>query len=338
MPLTRNLYELAEVVSALEHCLRDKSPITRTLFWVWELVESHEIELVEDTLLTAWLMWSNCPRPPRSTSWVEQTMQLHADIEASTTSAAQLIDAASRHPWRPTLTPYAKNARIAARRKQIAAAHETELAHFRVSLNAAHTLDAVWLLLAAQSRLNADDIWTALRKKKPKTTNPAHQLFRQVRVVMPKIPATPPDKWVPFYQREWTRWQSGRRTSRLFAIPPQALHTKTPRGALGQAFTNIHEIREPWFMFADGCKYWRKVMMELPSPNLNERQIFESDDIWETFIDKHFPDDIPDEWSRTDQEKSHGKGGEQGSKDAFYLHKLTITDAAWKCGIHVRDL
>jgi hypothetical protein len=330
MPLTRNLYELAEVVSALEHCFRDKSPITRTLFWVWELVESREIELVETTLLTAWLMWSNCPRPSRSTSWVQQTMQLHADIEASTTSAAQLIEAASRHPWRPTLTPYAKNARIAARRKQIAAAHETELAHFRVSLNAAHTLDAVWLLMAAQSRLSADDIWAALRKK----PNHEHQLLRQVHAIMPKIPATPPDKWVAFYQREWAKWQSGRRTSRLFAIPPQALHAKTPRGALGQEFTNIHEIREPWFMFSDGCKYWREVMAELPPPNLNERQMFVSDDIWETFIDKHFPDDIPDEWSRADQEKSHGRG--VGALDVS--NPPHVTDAAWKCGIHVRDL
>jgi hypothetical protein len=38
------------------------------------------------------------------------------------------------------------------------------------------------------------------------------------------------------------------------------------------------------------------------------KRIRRNDDIREAFYDLYFPDDIPDEWSAADQEKSHGYG------------------------------
>jgi hypothetical protein len=35
---------------------------------------------------------------------------------------------------------------------------------------------------------------------------------------------------------------------------------------------------------------------------------FPNDDVLERFYEEFFPNDIPDEWSAADQQKSHGRG------------------------------
>jgi hypothetical protein len=40
----------------------------------------------------------------------------------------------------------------------------------------------------------------------------------------------------------------------------------------------------------------------------SDRVLFPSDDALEYFYLSYFPDDIPDEWSAEDQQKSHGVG------------------------------
>ena len=54
MPLTRHLYEIDEVVSALQIGLRKEEG----LFWLWELVVSGETELAKQTLIDLWIL--NC--------------------------------------------------------------------------------------------------------------------------------------------------------------------------------------------------------------------------------------------------------------------------------------
>jgi hypothetical protein len=50
----------------------------------------------------------------------------------------------------------------------------------------------------------------------------------------------------------------------------------------------------------EGCPFWTRV--------IEEEVPWLDDDRKEAFYDLYFPDDIPDEWSRQDQEKSHGFG------------------------------
>ena len=55
--LSRNLYEIDEVKSALQICLRRQS--WRALFWLWELVVSEEIEEAKSVLRYTWLQWGS---------------------------------------------------------------------------------------------------------------------------------------------------------------------------------------------------------------------------------------------------------------------------------------
>ena len=95
----------------------------------------------------------------------------------------------------------------------------------------------------------------------------------------------------------------GRRARRLFKIRSEAITYKTERGEMARSTTNIQEIREPLTALY-GSPYWDRAAEEFGG----WRPIYKNSEAKETFYDLYFPDDIPDEWSQADQEKSHGNG------------------------------
>jgi len=101
---------------------------------------------------------------------------------------------------------------------------------------------------------------------------------------------------------EWTDLE-GKRARRIFKIRPEAILYGTERGEMARETTNIKEIREPLTALY-GSPYWDTVAEEFGG----WRPIYKNDESKETFYDLYFPGDIPDEWSRADQEKSHGLG------------------------------
>ena len=67
--------------------------------------------------------------------------------------------------------------------------------------------------------------------------------------------------------------------------------------------------------------------------------IFPDDDTLEQFFDTYFPDDIPDEWSKEDQLKSHGRGVQETAPpppEEPQIREEPVSQRAWNCGIHVR--
>lgn len=101
---------------------------------------------------------------------------------------------------------------------------------------------------------------------------------------------------------EWAALE-GRRARRIYKIRPEAILYETERGELSRSVTNIQEIREPLTALY-GSPYWDVVAEEFGG----WKPIYKNDAAKETFYELYFPDDIPDEWSRDDQEKSHGLG------------------------------
>jgi hypothetical protein len=59
-----------------------------------------------------------------------------------------------------------------------------------------------------------------------------------------------------------------------------------------------------------GCPFWERVIQE-ETPEASE-------DHFQQFYATYFPDDIPDEWSLEDQQKSHGHGALIGSEVPNY--------------------
>jgi hypothetical protein len=99
----------------------------------------------------------------------------------------------------------------------------------------------------------------------------------------------------------------GRRERRVHQIPNSCLYGTTLRGRSKWAqnnFTQLYNIEK----YLVGCPFWDEVLEEYADIDEKGTINWNSDDKMEEFYEKYFPDDIPDEWSKKDQQKSHGDG------------------------------
>lgn len=97
----------------------------------------------------------------------------------------------------------------------------------------------------------------------------------------------------------WTNTK-GRRASRVYSIPYECLYKVTKRGCLSNKETTLPTLYQVSELTLEGCPFWTRI--------LDEEVPWLDDDRKMEFYDQYFPDDSPDEWSRADQEKSHGFG------------------------------
>ena len=99
----------------------------------------------------------------------------------------------------------------------------------------------------------------------------------------------------------------GRRDRRVYQIPSSCLYGTTLRGRSKWSqnnFTQLYNVEK----YLIGCPFWDESLTEYANVNDQGQIEWHSDDKMEEFYDKYFPDDIPDEWSKKDQQKSHGDG------------------------------
>ncbi len=99
----------------------------------------------------------------------------------------------------------------------------------------------------------------------------------------------------------------GRRERRVHQIPNSCLYGTTLRGRSKWAqsnFTQLYNVEK----YLVGCPFWDEVLEEYADIDEKGAIAWKSDDKMEEFYEKYFPDDIPDEWSKKDQQKSHGDG------------------------------
>jgi hypothetical protein len=363
MPLTRNLYELDEVIAALQLCLRRNWP--RYLFWLHELIVSEETAAAITALRTAWLLWAGGWDPTVLTAldaaadataanWIRAANRIRDAIRAAgSLNAEHLLAEADPTRSRPHLTPPPRTPVVAARRAARSAAFVATLkpgeelslrdaADFWIALDAAtrqgYRRDTVWLIQAAQHQMTADAIWTALRiaarggpqtaaaiatLRAAATPHPDSQLLHQIAAALllcargdeaRTAMLAAPNSRAPITttERDWADWDAttGRRAGRVHAIPADALHTGTTRGQISEKYTNIADIREPVPALPTATAWWRRTAAAagLHGDETTGARHFPDDDHLEAFFAAHFPDDIPDEWSAADQQKSHGRG------------------------------
>jgi len=99
----------------------------------------------------------------------------------------------------------------------------------------------------------------------------------------------------------------GRRDRRVHQIPILCLYGTTIRGRSKWAqntYQQLYNIET----YIIGCPFWDEVLEKYADIDELKTIKWKSDDKMEEFYDKYFPDDIPDEWTKKDQQKSHGDG------------------------------
>ena len=99
--------------------------------------------------------------------------------------------------------------------------------------------------------------------------------------------------------KEWANLY-GRRRRRIYQIPSECLYKVTKRGLQSNKISTLGELYTLSDTTLLGCPFWDRI--------IEEEAPWMDDDRKMDFYDLYFPDDIPDEWSRMDQEKSHGWG------------------------------
>lgn len=283
MPLTRHLYEIDEVISALLQVQDDSA-----LFWLWELIVSREEELARSVLNISipkmdWITLFEYAKIARDllvkaqkpTKQTYSRPDLATDFISSLTSTTDVEEA--RELW--------FGLDDACARKNIIA--------------------AAWFLKT--TTLPSDSVWAALALIDPAIPQWSGPMINQIAALWKRYKGDPA---IEANKAKWSEWNSmaGRRKARVYKIPDAAFTPATTRGALSTKYTNIADIREPVGLLSEGCKFWKETLQAAGITTTDETVSFPNDDVLEKFYAEFFPDDIPDEWSAEDQQKSHGRG------------------------------
>ena len=88
------------------------------------------------------------------------------------------------------------------------------------------------------------------------------------------------------------------RKRRIYSIPTDCLYLFTKRGNMPACETTDMDLTHHLEENLHGSRFWDEYLSSLDGTDLQR----------EEFYDTFFPNDIPDEWSRKDREKSHGAG------------------------------
>ena len=378
--LTRNLYEIDEVVAALQLCLWKRWP--QAMFWAWELFVSEELFTLKKILKDSWLSYG-APHDLRifyDVADLKESAQvvglvgriMEAIKKTGSLSTMSLLETEEK---RPNITKSTRDRKALKRRAERSAAFVATLsasetigradaAKFWISLDSACRSywfrDAFWLLQAVQPVLSADAIWSAIQiagrgQVRPflrdlqasASANPVDQILHQAAAISTlcrpskayvELLETPTIQALPHWIRDWASWDAivGRRSARIHAIPTEALHRETTRGALSSTYTNIIDVREPVLLVSGGCTWWRRITTEAGFIQDNDTNVVIPDDeAYEAFYDTNFPDDIPDEWSAADQQKSHGRGLAETAAAPCSPHIREEAAPSWSRAIHV---
>lgn len=326
---TRHLYQHDEVISALHWCLRT-GRAKEALFWCTELLDSEMEETIHKELFLGWLWLFGIGRLsilPSLSNLVtkEDILQLVYNMarlpnEARDRSVLVLLLLGSSDEKQPDrasgfscLQPLFDSIQCSPLEKAFASAVYQGKSRLAFDLSR-----PLW----QTNPRRVYDLLDRIQEIKHKGTLSEHLTlleFHETTLVWPiracavacvcldkkRIHRSlkPLDCTLPSdVQTSLSEWNTllGRRKRRMYSIPQECIYYKTKRGCISNKESTLKELYEVSHETLEGCPFWTRV--------IEEEVPWLDDDRKEEFYDLYFPDDIPDEWSRQDQEKSHGWG------------------------------
>lgn len=127
------------------------------------------------------------------------------------------------------------------------------------------------------------------------------------------------------YIKEMREWEtvSGRMSRRIYSPPKECLYGVTLRGRMKWTQNNTIQLNNVE-KYLIGCPMWDESLAEYADVSEDGVIKWHSDDKHEEFYNKFFPDDIPDEWIKSEKVKSHGDGV-LGPNDKVNMWKFSRT-------------
>lgn len=330
--LSRHLYRIDEVLSSLKYCLLRRIH-TEAAFWTLECIDTWLAMPMFQSILYSWFYGIGVLNLQILSDILDILEKDEIDMEdgmrfTHAICQIQIRDIAVFHLMVAGLTE-----------KQ----PDTLSNHSNTSETAAfQAIDQkkgvfAWTLLRTQWASKEDEIWEFLSKKVDARTATLFKRLRNNEFVkenflwesralavlccVEKLGWSIPSYEVPSHiQEEIDVWKSleGKRARRVYKIRVEAIQYGVQRSNEPSNQCNLIEIREP-FWFLRNSPYWEGVREDI---GVKWGTIVKNDDLKESFYDLYFPDDIPDEWSLKDQEKSHSYGLRvQGATDEIQEKK-----------------
>lgn len=276
MRLTKHLYRFEEVRSALLYTIRCRRHFD-ACFWLEELEESYYSGEARRLLFVAWFLFVGLGRLSWLTSWSEHG----STREGRQLLCNQLCSCAERDSslWILITSNVLSNTSISLIQSWRS---------FQINPILSFTNLKDERLSSIQDALSTDMRGYARF---------AHATLFGIQTCWKQIPQT---SWLPLSSnnplaetiQSWNHLSMRKR--RMVAIPFDSLFGMTWRGIGGDTTDELRNLTKELFQTSP---YWKT------------KACWETDDEKEEFYDTYFPDDIPDEWSREDQEKSHGTPG-----------------------------
>jgi hypothetical protein len=334
MPLTRHFYALDEVHAALQYA-STRNDRLETLFWCKELLLSQCVGETISTLFESWL-WH---KGPFQLQWLLGAWATLAGEELSEDdillAAYQLSAISYRHRdhslWN-ILVLTAQGAapeRLTPKTPTVLPSSDDRECYFVRGLYQGKAYSAWWM----SRRIAVDRVWELLAWYATHCTKHGasyHTCFKALQgyeqllgyrtdeydtivrcLAVLSLCLSPsqqahslsslPSTIDATSLTRLSEWQQrlGRKSYRVYSIPTACLYG-TGRGRIPWQSSTVSQLNEAHLI---GCPFWEEA--------LSEYAIIDNGIQWnseEEFYHRYFPDDLPDEWTKAEKERSHGDG------------------------------
>jgi len=343
MPLSRHFYSLDEVQAALLYTTTRNSP-TEALFWCQELILSGCVSEAISTLFQSWL-WNT---GPMRLQWLVDSWKLLSSDELTeddvllSTYRLSTIHHTNRDNslWNIlTLTIKSPNEMpdtVTRKTPSVIPSEDSKELYFVRAMFQGKARAAWWISQFIQE----ERIWILLDWFAENVNTPFQEQYKVclealkdyeqllgyksseydiiTRCAAVLMMCIQPDRQELSFEAltdEIDKYNSqtlrdldiyvGRRDRRVYQIPSYCLYGTTLRGRSKWSqnnFIQLYNVEK----YLVGCPFWDGVLAEYADVNGDIQ--WHSDDKMEEFYEKYFPDDIPDEWAKKEQQKSHGDG------------------------------
>lgn len=331
MPLSRHFYALDEVQAALQYATT-RNDRKETLFWCQELILSGHISEAISALFEAWL-WQ---KGSFCLSWLTSAWLTLSSEECSEDdillAAYQLTSYNCDHSLWSILCLSAMDhppERVTPKTPSLCVSDEREQYMVRALFQGkAYSawwmarqlpLERVWVLLQEylESQLIDASYLISLKgyeKLLGYQTNEYDTIVQCLAVLsacLTPIQRTKSNKPLPTSidcQTTLAEWAAciGTKKRRIYSIPVMCLYGMTKRGHLKwsqNTFKSLNDVESDLL----GSPFWEEEL-DGYTKMIDGKIQWKSDDAKEDWYETFFPDDIPDEWTKLDKEKSHGDG------------------------------
>jgi hypothetical protein len=319
MPLTRHLYAEDEVVAALQFCVLRGRPV-EAAFWCEELLSSEMSEPLLEALRRIWLYGFGIG----ALNWYRAFHSLIEQDEIATDVLVGLVVGLCR-------------AGSAGRRDNTylilaGSSAPAEQAAFCIGPKGFTGADAYFIACVLQGRtlsawralgsLTGPALRAAAERKHRVAGLDACDLLAEYPALtvaalclsqgeLAKRLAEPVLGTLQEVERARAEWGPllDRRERRRYPIPSECLYWATHRGSTSIYTTSEKVLRGS---LERPGKLWGSVYWDSVVEGVGGWEAIRNDpEARMAFYDEHFPDDIPDEWSTAEREKSHGRGASQ---------------------------